>query len=203
MDINIKVADGITPELKRMAREIGNPRKIMAVAGKELEIGLREHFADLNARGNKQGWPSANFWAKKVAQNTALTDISQTRAVVTVDSPEYAHKLKGGTIEPKRGRALALPANAQAYAKGSPRELDNDFLELIPIRAGGNLVGFLRERRHSDIATRTTRGGRVWYWLLKRVTHQPDREAAPDMRKLQMRVLDRARKAYDRVIARR
>jgi hypothetical protein len=196
MKLDLKTIDGITPELKRISREISNPRKIMAVAAKELEICLREHFADLNAQGNKQGWPSSNFWAKRVAENTALTEISATRATVTVDSPEYAHKLKGGTINPKRGRALAIPANAQAYAKGSPRELDSDFLELIPIRAGGNLVGFLRERQ-SDIATR---GGRVWYWLLKKVTHRPERGAQPDMRKISRRILSRVRRAADRVM---
>ena len=41
-----------------------------------------------------------------------------------IASPEFAHKVRGGTITPKRGKFLALPLRAEAYAAGSPREWD-------------------------------------------------------------------------------
>jgi hypothetical protein len=200
MNVNLRISDSIGPHLDRIARELGNPRKVVAVATKELEIGLRKHFLSLDGKGNKRGWPTRHFWSRKVEQKTAISEISAKRGVVTVDSPEYAHKLAGGIISPKRGRALAMPATAQAYAKGSPRELDRDFLEFIPIKAGGNLVGFLRERRHSDVETRTERGGTVWYWLLKRVSHKPDRAAQPPMQALSGAILQRVGAMLDRVL---
>lgn len=198
--LEIKVHDTVTSELNRIAKVVGNPRKVLAACGKELEIGLRDHFATLEARGNKKGWQSKHFWNRQVAQHTALTSVTNTEAVVTVDSPEYVHKITGGTIVPKRGRALALPANEQAYAAGSPRELGSDFLQYVPIKANSNLIGFLKERSHSDLESKQQRGGRVWYWLLKKVTHRPDPNARPNMPKLSLRLRHRAQAVLDNAL---
>jgi len=106
------------------ARRLANTRPLVAKLGKTLEVRLRAHFLERDREGNRRGWPRKHFWNREVRQNTALVAVSESTAVVAVASPAFAHKLEGGTLRPKRGRALAIPLTAEAYAKGSPREWD-------------------------------------------------------------------------------
>lgn len=126
-DLKISVSDGITPELNRIAGQIKNTRPLMAALGKQLEVDLRKHFRERDAQPNARGWPKKHFWRKEVSTNTALTEVADTRAVVTIASPAFVHKVYGGTVTPKRGKALTIPLSPEAYKAGSaslfPRKL--------------------------------------------------------------------------------
>jgi hypothetical protein len=183
LSINITAPD-LGPEINRLQRMPSEPRRIMNAAGKQLEGDLRDHFQARNQEPNKQGFPRKNFWAG-IGRATALSSYSASEAVVTVSDPAINQKVYGGTITPKRGRALAIPLIGEAYKAGSPRALQNNFLRLLVTKAG---KAFLVERE-------TTKGksmsfaGRFWYQLVPKVTQAPDPRALPEPSYLEGSVL--------------
>lgn len=201
-----EVIDGITPELSRIAREFSDTRPLMAACGKRLEVEVRKHFAELDRKPNSMGWPKRHFWNRQVRSKVILTSVTSTTAVVTVDSPEAVHRIEGGTIRPKRAKTLAIPANADAYRTGSPREADIDQLEYLPLHQG-NLVGALIRRFQTIIRKTKTAykavkevGGEVFYWLVRKVTTRAHPEEQPNREKLNAAVIDEARKLFARIL---
>lgn len=206
MKLRFSIDDRLTPELNRVIGELRDTRPLMAAMGKRLEVNLRAHFTHRDAEGNKQGWPSRHFWARAVRDKTALTLVTDSLAVVTIDSPELAHKITGGTITPKRGKSLAMPANAQAYKLGSPRESGRDF-QFLPLYQG-NLVGALINPETYTIGKKKgkadgkMRGGEVMYWLVRSVNQPDDPNALPDEASLFAGVLQTARDYLARMLRR-
>lgn len=175
-----KIADGISPELRRIKREMDNPRAFMAGLGKQLEIGLRKHFAERNKEPNAMGWPKRNFWQKQVQMQTALTEVTNNRAVVTIASPAFVHKVYGGTIYPKRAKRLSIPLTAQAYAAGSA--------SLFPGKLKFSKGGLVDE------------AGTRQYALVRKVTHRADPRAWPETAQLEQELLGRAKSMLARIL---
>lgn len=187
--LNILIEDHVTPEIQRQIREYDSPEILLAALGKRLETDLRKHFLDRNSEPNQRNWPKKNFWSR-IASATALESVSGNEAVVAISDPAINQKVHGGTITPKRGKYLAIPARGEAYAAGSPRRFD--FLQVIFGR--GRRPVALAERPRTDIRWggrnkkgqrrvtegHTRPGGLVWYWLTKSVTQGPDRRALPE-----------------------
>ena len=200
-----QVIDTVTPELNRIAREMANTRPLMAALGKRLEVEIRAHFLELDRKPNSMGWPKRHFWNRQVRTHTSLTEVTSTLAVVTIDSPAFVHRIQGGTIRPKRGKTLAIPANAEAYKAGSPREANVDQLDYLPLHQG-NLVGALI-RRFQTVIRKTKKGyagkeigGEVWYWLVRSVTTKPHPEELPPRWRLEAAMLSEARKTLARIL---
>jgi hypothetical protein len=202
----LHISDGITPELKRIAGEIQNPRRLMAATGKRMEKVYRDHFLTLDRKPNEQGWPKRHFWSRVVRSATSLTEVTAEKAVVTMASPELVHKVQGGTVTPKRGRALAAPASALAYKTGSPRDWDTTELEFVPLKSGG-LVGML-VRTQRDVISFGKKGvrrvaglgGEIMYWLFAKVFHRPQPDALPKQETVQAAVLQEARALLARIL---
>jgi hypothetical protein len=168
--MNISWMDaGARALLARLSASLRRP--LFAALGARLEYSLRRHFLSRNAQGNAKGWPTKNFWTREGANKTALTEITDNSATVSVASPAIAHKITGGTITPKRGRALAIPATARAYAAGSPREGRWAHGELFLVKPKGG---------HAFLATRNGDAIEAQYWLVGSVTQAPDPQALPD-----------------------
>jgi hypothetical protein len=201
--MDFKITDGITPELNELTKQIGDSRSIAAACGKRLEVELRAHFSALDKKPNAKGWPKRHFWNRQVRNTISITSITSTTATVTIASPELVHRINGGTIRPKRGKTLAIPANAEAYKAGSPREANADQLDYLPLHQG-NLVGALI-RRFQSIIKRTKNGssgkmvgGDVWYWLVRSVTTKPHPEELPNNTDLSNAIMETARKEVAR-----
>jgi hypothetical protein len=181
----------VIADLTALSAQIQRPQRLLKVLAYQLVVDLKSHFLMRNAEANKHGWPSKNFWKKEGvegANKTAISSLTDTEAVVSVASPAIAFKTHGGTILPKRGKYLAIPASAQAYAAGSPRELDENFLQFIPIRRGGKLGGILVTRAHTKLVYARSgnikkganvKAGTLWYYLVKSTDHQADPRALP------------------------
>jgi hypothetical protein len=123
--------DTITPELKRLVREVGQKRgtqPIFQAGAKAVQVGISKHLKRLQARGNKRGWPSAHFFAggpTSVERKVGIAKVTNTGAEVTIADPRFVHRIEGGTVTAKRARMLAIPLTAEAYAlsgKGTIRE---------------------------------------------------------------------------------
>ena len=182
ISINITAPD-LAPEIKRLS-ELGKgipaPARILGAAGKQLEGDLRDHFAARNQEPNKQGFPKRNFWAG-IQSSTALASVSDSEAVVAISAPAINQKVYGGTITPKRGRMLAIPLNAEAYAAGSPRALNANFLRILVSKSK---KVFLVENdptlKPKGKKPGMSFGGRFWYRLVPSVTQEKDPRALPD-----------------------
>jgi hypothetical protein len=155
---------------------------------------LRKHFRQRQGEGNKKGWPSRHFWygptTRSVSQNTALTDVTDSLARISIDDPRFAHKVNGGTIRTKRGKYLALPTRPESYAAGSPRE--------------GNITDlfFIRTRGRAYLAKKEGSALRVYYRLVRSVTQPADPRALPDRAVLAAAIDDETTRFAMRILSR-
>jgi hypothetical protein len=148
----------------------GLRRGLYAALGGRLESVVRRHFIARNGEGNAKGWPSRQFWVKEGANKTALSEVTDHSATVSIASPAIAHKLEGGTISAKRKKYLAIPATPRAYALGSPGEGRWGAGELFLVRPKG---------KNPFLATKQGAGIEPQYWLVKSVTQAADPRTLP------------------------
>lgn len=196
MKLQISIEDQLTPRLRDFNVAITDRAPMMQKLGEDLAKALREHFRKRDSQPNRKGWPKRHFWNKEGRDNTALTQYNATSATVTIASAAIAHKVKGGTVRPKRARALAIPAIAAAYKAIQPSAMDANTLAYIPLNRG-NLVAMLTERRKNRRAR-----PRVWFWIVKQATHRADPKALPPPADLERQVQASAQQYLDRIAAR-
>jgi hypothetical protein len=184
MDLTITVTqDDLSPAIRRLISAI-DPARLMQVAGKRLEIEMRKHFLDLDRRPNKRGWPSRHFWSR-ISKSTALGAVSRDSATVSVSDPAFWAKKQGATIRPKRGKFLAIPATAAAYAAGSPREGGAPELSFDrQVNPATGRMQFCLSVKSSNTAST------VWYWLARQTTVPADPDALPREIHLKAAILD-------------
>jgi hypothetical protein len=152
---------------------------LMKQLGKELHVAYLEHFRMLEGRGNKQGWPQRHFWNREVARFTTFAS-DGTIAKLTVASSAYLHKIHGGRILPRRGKALAIPRSPRAYAKGSP-SVSGLPLIFIP-DLSHKVIGWLVEHEVYSLKGKLRNEGSlgtVHYLLVPYVDQQPMADARP------------------------
>lgn len=191
----ITVTDTATPMLDNLSRQLKNARPLFARLGKFAEGYLRSHFAERESRPNKRGWPKQHVWAR-IRSATALRDVSDDDASVAISSVEFAHKLDPqNPVSPKRGKMLAIPLTAEAYAAGSPREgvLQGLFVWKRKGAVRGGSGVYLAQRDGKTL--------RVQYALLPRVSHAADPEALPDMGKMSETMILEAGRVVNELIA--
>jgi hypothetical protein len=172
---------GVERVLERAQAACLRTRPLMARLGKGLEKQLRGHFLARDREGNSRGWASKHFWNREVRANTALAEFDETQATVRIASPAFAQKLYGGTITPKRGRALAIPLTAEAYAAGSPKNWSAPGGRYL-FRPAGRQFLAVRERGKGKGALRA-----MWA-LVPSVTQAPDARALPPRAALEEQV---------------
>lgn len=164
--------------------------------GKAAERALKDHFIIRDAQTpNKMGWPQAHFW-RRISSRTHLAYATEDSAGIVISDPAINQKIYGGKITAKRGGNLAIPAQAAAYAAGSPREgatpelkfmfaYDNETQHwrpaLFAMEAGSRQVKDRRKGHEGEMRTvpdpRQPQG--IWYWLVKSVQQDADPMALP------------------------
>lgn len=190
MNIRIDVSEGSAgPALRALVENVAHRRPLNAALGKRCEVELREHFLKRNQEPNKKGWPRQDFWGR-IRKATALAQVDSSGATIAIADPAIDQKVYGGTIKPKEGKYLALPALAAAYGR-SPLTFSN--LEvLVRWKDGRRRAVALAERRATQLnfvrkkkdGTHVVRkgaevGGKVFYWLVESVTQKKDPKALP------------------------
>jgi hypothetical protein len=112
-------------------------------------------------------------------------------ATLNIASPAYAHKVHGGTIVPKRGKALTIPKSATAYARGSPRVAGLP-LVFIP-DLSHKIIGWLVEHEMYSLKGRlrnAKRLGTIHYLLVPSVDQAADPQAEPPVYDIRLRLAD-------------
>src|SRR5688572_23363316 len=85
--------------LVEISGPLENRRELNEVLAHRLADELRDHFRTKNAEPNKKGWSKTNFWSQ-VAAATAVGEITDESATVSVADQRYNIHLYGGTIRP-------------------------------------------------------------------------------------------------------
>lgn len=162
--------DSVTPVLMGLWNKVapGRRKPLMTALGRRLQRLLQRHFVARDAEGNRRGWPRSHFWSQ-IRRATAFAGANDVAAKVSISDPRLAHKVHGGTIRPVEAKSLAIPLRPEAKVAGLPRARLIPGLFLLVSRARG--VAFL--------ARREDRALRLYYKLVKSITHQPDPRALP------------------------
>ena len=215
MAITLSITDRATPILREKIAALVNTRPLMAACGKRVQIEIVNWFRSRQQEGNRHGWTDRNFWfgnsTKSASKNVKLEEVTPIGATVHIDDPRVAHKIKGGTIRAKRGKYLAIPLTAEAYAAGSPRERNTNDLEcirdggrLLLVTRSATLIKFGGKRKDGSRSVKVTGnvGGEAQYLLVRSVTQPPDYRALPPGRELQKAIHDEAADFLLRLAAR-
>ena len=192
--MTITVEDHATPAIQAMVARLSNRRPLMQAMGKSAEVALRAHFTRRDSEGNKHGWPSKHFWSRVVRKMTAYQGATETEATVTVASSEFAHKVTGGTITPSKGKYLAIPLTARAYAVGRPALWPGGRSALTFIKTGRAAI--LVEAYHQRLGKRNQGkmlGGAPQYILVKSARQAADPRSLPSNSELSAKVTETAR----------
>lgn len=156
--------------LKTLKNKWAKPRKFLSLASGVVAKLVRDNFRRLNAERMQHGH---DFYKTEGAQKThSKVDKGGDSATVWVDSYQMHHKLKGGTVKPRR-KFLAIPVSEWAkWRKQTPGDIYG--IDLFVSRKGAPFLA--REGKDG----RPLRGAD---WILVRsVTHKPHPEVIPPKR---------------------
>lgn len=204
--LQLNVRDSASPTIAALIESLENRTPLHAAMGKRAEIEYRDWFETRENEPNKKGWPKQHFWAR-IRTATAYRSADEAGAVVGIADPALAQKIHGGTITPKEGTYLTIPAIAEAYGH-SARSFD--FLQFRRFKSGAaalvetdrTLLKFGRKRkdgtRNLSDEGRSQRG-RVWYWLARSVTQAADPRASPEEAAMQTALLDEVGMFFERI----
>ena len=182
----------IRAELERI-RSAETRRRLNGALGKRVEIVVRGHFA--KRPRNKKGWPSQGFWRRRMRNATALASYDHEGAEVRIADPAINQKVFGGTITPKEGKYLTIPARPEANGR-SPRTFSD--LRFVPLRGRGRLRGMLVRTRQTFVKNRKQVGGEVFYWCVTQVTQAADPDALPSQVELDTAITDETGRFFAR-----
>lgn len=117
ISVNITTTGEAREFVIQLSQEITNRKGLNDALGRALARHLQTHFREKNAEPNKMGAAKTNFWAK-VAEATALTEVTDEGATVSVADHKFRLHLLGGVIKPTGGRKfLTIPLIAEAREK--------------------------------------------------------------------------------------
>lgn len=184
-----------TPALYTLLTNAKRPRALFEAGAKAWQKEISDHLKRLQARGNAKGWPSQKFFygkATSVERRVGIASITDKSCEVVIADPRFVHRIRGGTVTPKRKKFLAIPLTAEAYAasgKGSIKE-SMPGLKVIKFKRGLYLVRETAEKTRNGALGRNKYGPiqriRVipLFKLVRSVTHRPHPEELPEYTRL-------------------
>jgi hypothetical protein len=116
IDVTITTTGGAKAFLVDLTQEISDRREFHEVLANRLRDELVDHFRAKNATPNRLGGKRTNFW-NDIADATGVKDVRDDGATVTVAERRINIHLFGGTIVPKKAKALTIPLVAAAHGE--------------------------------------------------------------------------------------
>jgi hypothetical protein len=113
--------DTVTPFLRRVAADL--PERAMPVAGRAASNLFVRHFRDLSRQRHRPESPR-NYYAD-AAKSTGFL-VTPKAAYVEVGQVGIGLHLRGGTVRPKRAKALTIPTRRAQGRRA--REIQNLFV---------------------------------------------------------------------------
>jgi hypothetical protein len=194
MSISAKVITlGLTAAQKKLhsiATQFANPQRAFKVAGNAVANKVKSHLRARNQEPNKEGWAKSGFWAQ-IRDSVQVLD-EGNGVIVQINDPRINLKYYGGTVTPKRGKALAIPLHEE-YKGILPSTFPRDKFFFLPDKDGNN-VGILAEALGDNKI-------RAAYLLRKSTTHQADPDALPPMADLMQEAVQAMERFFMRELA--
>lgn len=172
--VEIEIEDLVSDDLDRMNTILDNRDAVLDVVGVAGERVLQDHFLKKDQTGNKRGFTRKHFWAGLAYMIGSSRGLSGDEAVLTIKDVAFNSRMFGGTIEPKRGKYLALPETDRAYQAGAPSEGVIADLFLVFRKKPG------QPARAVALATGDKEDPVIQYWLVDEVTVDADPTALPE-----------------------
>lgn len=166
--LSITVTDDTTPRLHKVAGALRRPDMRM-VMGRAVATHLRRHFSQLDRnRENGMRGKRTHFYGqvRDAVQQPQLAGGEGVK--VSINHIGIAQRYFGGTIAPVSANWLTIPARAEAYGRRA-----REFSNLAFVRFRADLAGLVQ------VGGGDKEGGGLFYWLVKRVTQQPDSTVLP------------------------
>jgi len=150
LSFSVKIDETVTAKSEAVIRKV--------IAAKAATV-VKDHFVALGRARHRGG--SFNFYGR--AARATSHGVSGQAAFVSIDQEGIALRRYGGTVRPRKGKYLTIPADKSAHGKRA--------------REFGNL--HFRRNASGDSGRLCDPAGRVFYWLIKQSTHKPDPSVLP------------------------
>lgn len=201
--IKVNVADGASEAIAAVISALTGPQAVElseqgGLAARNAAVKYHRDFDQSGGwRGKRYLGPGQNDgsdFGSAVASGWNLESFTSGGAVIANDATYYAFKVTGGTITPKRAKALTIPLIQEAkglkafeYQERSGHRLftikgKNALFERIGAATSGeSVIGRVRRRDGSSKSTGaiTRTGIRAVYALVKSITMAPWPNAVP------------------------
>lgn len=187
--ISIQITrDTATPLMDRIKSE-ATQAGLSLVMGRAVGNLWRDWLYDLNAERHKHG---RNYYAQ--AADSVTVTATPDGVKITASQIGFRQRRYGGEIRPKGGRKyLTIPATPEAYGRRAGEFGDLDFAFVMDengairpalVRRASTLLKYSRRKRKDGSVSINVRAGeeierKVYYWLVKKVTQQPDPSVLP------------------------
>jgi hypothetical protein len=158
LSFSVKIDETVTAKSEAVIRGIERGAHRKVIASKAATV-VKDHFVALGRARHRGG--SFNFYGR--AARATSHGVSGQAAFVSIDQEGIALRRYGGTVRPRKGKYLTIPADKSAHGKRA--------------REFGNL--HFRRNASGDSGRLCDPAGRVFYWLIKQSTHKPDPSVLP------------------------
>lgn len=163
----INVRDRATPFLVKSTVALRKPAALNQIVGRACQQMTKQHFLDLNQQRHRSPNKVVGFYAT-VASSVSFTS-SQTSAIIAASHVAIAQRFYGGTIRPVKVNWLTIPARSETLDKSA-----REFNDLVVLFRGG--VPFA-------LASASSEGSEIMFWLRKQVNQKPDPTVLPSVQK--------------------
>jgi len=168
---SLVVRDTATPELQRLARKVRDKRGLLRVLGRTLANELKDHYRHKDrTEPNRLGGQRTHYW-REVADSVHAGNPSRDSIAVNIGHPTISQKVYGGTIYPKRAKALTIPMHPDGHGRHASE---------VP----GDLFVYRDDAGKGYLARAENGGLEIIYALRSSVTQDPDPTALPDLKKI-------------------
>ncbi len=141
--------------------------ELAQAAGRGVFNAVKRHLVERDARGRSDGLPRTGYYGD--AAGGVTTEVSGSRAVVTIHKEGVALHYYGGVVYPTDGhKALAIPKVA-AVAGKRPAEADPDRSKFALVWPKGKTAGTLRDKETDEVV----------YLLVPKATIPEDKTILP------------------------
>jgi len=183
IEVGVNIVDEAEPALRKLialleGQEIANLNEAGAKIANSAAIDYHREYNKKNGWRGKRYLAGPGRQSGSFAQNIILgwnfVSATKTGATIQNGAPFFSHKVTGGTIRPKKAKALTIPMIADAAGRRA-----SDYQSAT----GNKLFGV----KGKNALFEKTEGGsiRAVYALVKQVTQKPWPGALPDERLLQ------------------
>ena len=146
---------------------LASDHELAQAAGRGVSNAVKKHLVERDSRGRSDGLPRTGYYGD--AASGVTTEVSGSRAVVTIHKEGVALHYYGGVVYPTDGhKALAIPKSIQGAGK-RPAEADPDRTKFALVWPKGKTTGTLRDKETDEVV----------YLLVPKATIPEDKTILP------------------------